>query len=725
MARAEIYINDTLADYDKIDLSFVYTVDDLDGAASGSHSKRNIKLPATKNNNEIFSNANILSVPQNLNDGLLSLPCRIVIDGLVLFVGTCQIDKATISRLNSNYEVLFLSDNSNWIEPLRNVGMDSIVMPTTIDYTGQNVVAFYSSHNRFDGFCFFVPKTAAWNRIGQVRTDEYYPAIFIDYIFQYTFKTILGYTINSEFFDTTLWKGLIVPVLCRNYDTKWLQTQIGVEYGIPHVQSLNVYNGAYYIIAFENVVSVRNQTRLRTRTNLGNIYTYNTFRPIITGRYKFDGELYSAAGALHKMYIYVNGAFVINLNGGLTQADGSEIDLKAGDEVEFLVDITYVPHATIFTGGYMNIKYIGLASVGNVPNVTIGNYYPYNAIYELNQLCGKWQLLDIIKDIQKAFNLVFVTDTYKKEVTIEPRDFWNAIADGVLHNGNGAYSDGLTDVTNKLDISKDVVYEFGSDKERYIEFNYKGDDPTVKGFEAEREGVKLYSYQFDRGERFKKDTKEVNLEFFNKCMHIIDSKINKNITSFWGELQLPLLYSVNYYEEPNPTFPDYNNLTPYLLWFYGRWNPTFPPNEGAAWTTYDPITHALYTNYGIPTAWITLYNDHAIYSDYSANLSYSKEGYSHSIISSFHYRDLERQTQEVKLSAYMNWSNIDIFNLNFRKKYVINGSTLILKDVDGYNPLTGTTTKTNFLLDGRLMGNEDNETGTQEIESSLKGLIKI
>jgi hypothetical protein len=704
MARAEIYINSTLADYEKLDLSFVYACEDDNLGVSGSHSKRTIKLPATKTNNEIFDNAIRIQLPQNLSIGLLTMPCRILVDGLVVFIGKCQVDKSTISRLNSNYEVLFLADNSDWIEEFRNVGLDQIPMPTAIDYTGQNVLDFYGGHNKFDGFCFFLPKTAEWQRTGSVRTDEYYPAIFLDYIFRTGWSNI-GYTIKSGFMDTTFWSGLILPVLCRNYDTEYLKGKLLTEMGglesIPAVG----FNLAY----FTNIVSNSVQTTTRLAGGL-----YTVFKPIVNGKFRFFGYYGTNLSSINPFYARVNGVQTQLLN-------NTHIDLVIGDEVWFLTHVL-VPGETITTST-LKIDYVSLVNTANVPNVTIGNYYPFNALYELNQLASKWQLLDIIKDIQKAFNLVFVTDAVKKEVTIEPRDYWISAADGVLFNGNGIYS-GNEDITAKVDVSKDILQEYNSDEERYISINYKEDDPTVKAFEAEREGIKLYSYQFDRGARFKNGEKQVNLEFFNKCMHIIDSEINPTSTSHLADYQLPLLYGKNWYETPRGFFPDYDNLTPYLLWFYGNYNPVYPPNEGASGiSVYDPITNYS-ARRGFPLAFITLYNDYSLYSDYSANLSFSKEGYSHSLVSDFHYRDFERKTNNVKVTAYVNWSNIDIFNLDFKKKYILNESTMLLKSVDGYNPLSGTTTKTVLQLDGRLMSDEG-ETGTEENESKLKGLIVI
>ena len=122
---------------------------------------------------------------------------------------------------------------------------------------------------------------------------------------------------------------------------------------------------------------------------------------------------------------------------------------------------------------------------------------------------------------------------------------------------------------------------------------------------------------------------------------------------------------------------------------------------------------------------MVLYDDFNVYSDFQANLSFSKEGYSHSVITSFHQRDLERQAQNVRVEGYIDWSNIDVFNLDFKRKYVINQVPYILKKIDGYNPATGTTTKTVLQIDSRIMADDDNITNTQNIDSDLKGLIII
>lgn len=725
MARTEVYINGKLADFNEIDLSFVYSVEDDDTlSVSGSHSKRSIKLPATKRNNDIFSNAILLQQPQNLNAGLLSLPARIIVDGIPVFIGTAQIDKAGITKLSSYYEVLFLSDNSNWIEQMRDVGMDTIEMHDVrpIDYTGQNVVFFYSAYNNLDGFCFFLPKTAKWRRTGSVRTDEFYPAIFIDYIFRKAFSN-LGYTIKSDFFDTELWRGLIVPVLQRNYDTKWFKQRSLVQMGT----AVNVaFGNNLSPIRFNNIVNpLANQVVNELYPAPYNAHVGTKFKPKVNGKYKFTGYYISdqrPPNTKEFFGIYVNRVGVPY--GTLIKQETLIIDLVIGDVVEFYLEYLF-PGTTPVNISYstLQIEYVGLVSTSNVPNVTIGNYFPHNAFYELNQLCSKWKILDIISDIQKVFNLIFVTDTSKKEVTIEPRDYWQAIAAGANWNGNGFYTENQ-DITRLVDVSKEIEQEYNPDAERYIVLNYNNDDPTVKYLEENREEVKLYSHKFDRGQRFANEEKETKLSFFNKCMHIIDSEINPNTTDPKHFYQLPLLFSANWYTNKNPDFPDYDNDRPYLLWFYGNYAEPTNPNEGATGIDiFDPIT-LFRQRKGFPLAWMVMYDDYNVYSDYMANLSFSKEGYTHSLITSFHQRNLERLAQNVKVKTYLNWSNIDIFQLDFRKKYVINGVQMLLKTIDGYNPATKTTTKTVFQVDTRLL-KDGNNTNTEGIDSDLKGLIVI
>jgi hypothetical protein len=730
MARTELYINGKLADFNELDLSFVYSVEDDDTlSVSGSHSKRSIKLPATKRNNDIFSNALQLQQPPNLNSGLYALPSRILVDGIPVFIGTAQIDKGGISKLGSYFEVLFLSDNSNWIEEMRDVGMDSIEMHDArpIDYTGQNVVFFYSAYNSYDGFCFFLPKTAKWRTVGNVRTDEFYPAIFIDYIFRKSFSNI-GYTIKSDFFDTDLWRGLIVPVLQRNYDTKYLLSRTRTEMSIPQFTGyIGYYYPTYIPIYFVSVNQNNGQQLDVFRYNVGGTnYSHHLFHPRVNGKFRFQTFIYDAnTSQRQSVHLVVNGVVQRQIQPPTTTTSQinyyQELDLKIGDVVAFNGIFTSVP---ALATAKVDIQYLGLVSTSNVPNVTIGNYYPFNAIYELNQLCSKWKILDIIADIQKVFNLVFVTDTNKKEVTIEPRDYWQAVAAGANWNGNGLYTDNK-DITQKVDISKDIEFEFNPDSERYLTIKYNDKDPTVKDYEEEREGLGLYSHKFYRGQRFKEGEKEIKLSFFNKCFHIIDSEINPSTTDPKHFYQLPLLFSDSWYNNKNPEFPNYDNDRAYLLWFYGNYAEPVNPNEGATGIQiYDPITQFRQRK-GFPLAWMVLYNDYKNYSDLTANLSFSKEGYTHSLITNFHQRNLERQAQNITANAYIRWSNIDIFNLDFKLKYVINQVPYILKTVDGYNPNTGSSTKTVLQLDSRLMADNDNLTNTNSIDSDLKGLIII
>lgn len=719
MARIEIYINGKLADYDKVDLSFVYSVEDDDSlSVSGSHSKRSIKIPATKRNNDIFQNALKLNLPQNLNGGLLQLPSRIIVDGMPLFIGSAQVDKATITKYSKQYEVIFLADNSDWIEQMRDVGMDTIVMPgDEIQYTASNVMGGYLANGPGSGFAFFLPKVAKWQKVKQVQVDELYPSIFIEWIFRQAFTNI-GYTINSNFFQTDFFRRLIVPVLSRNYDTKWYKENSLLQ--MTNAQPSFV--GYPYCDVFFGTIS----SNINFQTEYINAGTpgLHRYRPRVNGKYKFTGSFTGN-------YFTGTAPFYIKIpriSQNLIPVDKPyEVELTIGDVISILMPIVNTGTPTVLTSNF-KVEYVSQLQDTKVPNITIGSYGNFNAYYNLSVLAKEWKILNIFSDIQKLFNLVFVTDANKKEVTIEPRDYWIASnRTGTPSNGNGLYTENL-DVTNRLDISKEVSVEFNPDVERYLVYEYKDDDPTVKAFEAEREGLRLYSFKYDRGPRFRNEEKEVKLNFFNKCMHIEDSEI-------WGanfnklrRFQLPLLFSENQLKTPNPDFPDYSNQTPYLLYYFGSfvipsYGETSMPIE-----YYDKLTNWTWNQFPVvPLAFMNYYNDYAIpaITNNTANLSFSKEDKTHGLITDFHQRDLERKAQNVKMEVYLNWSNIDIFNLDFKRKYIIDEVPYILKTVDGYNPATGSTTKTVFAIDSRLMKDDDNQTNTQSIDSDLKGLIVI
>lgn len=721
MARTEVYINGKLADFNMIDLSFVYSVEDDDTlSVSGSHSKRSIKLPATKRNNDIFSNALQLQQPPNLNAGLWALPARIIVDGIPVFIGTAQIDKAGITKLSSYYEVLFLSDNSNWIEQMRDVGMDTIEMDYDIDYKASYVMGWYISNanSRDGGFTFFLPKVAKWQKPKQVQVDELYPAIFLEWIFYKAFANI-GYTIQSNFLGTEYFRKLIIPILARNYDTKALKKAITCKLSAPVMGPVSSTFLNFSFINFNSKIDSGLQTE---EVTIGNS-KYTVFHARVNGKFRFKGSMVPTN-------LTPNGSFYISVTGASAFAGYSNdvtVEMVIGDRAVFQVPTGV---GGLIVSGTMEVEYIGpISSVSNVPNVTIGNYGSYNAYYNLSLLSKNWKLLDIIADTQKLFNLVFVTDTQKKEVTIEPRDYWIAhnVA-GNPSNGLGLYTDNV-DVTQKVDISKEIEIQFNPDAERYIVYNYNDDDPTVKGFEADREGVKLYSHKYDRGQRFKNEEKEIKLQFFNKCMHIEDSEI-------WGDVnfnklrrfQIPLLYSENQLKTPNPTTPDYNNQNAYLLYYYGAYVVPAYGEVSMPIVYYDKLTNYTWGQFPIvPLAFMNYYNDYAIpaITNNTANLSFSKEDKGHGLITDFHQRELERKAQNVTAEAYLRWSNIDIFNLDFKRRYIIKEVPYILKTVDGYNPTTGSSTKTVLQMDSRLMKDDDNITYTNGIDSDLKGLIVI
>ena len=224
----EIYIEDTRLDLSK-DLSseFTYAIDDIqDFASRNTNFSKTIILPGNAINNKLFghtfefTSSNFYdpsadNVGYNFNASK-SASCVIYVDKIQVFKGILRLLEITIDRGSIEYECVVFGELGGFVTALNNDKLEDL------DFSSYNhnwnVTNILNSWNQASGTTasgmgYYYPLID----YGQVHTNKkhwsykaFRPALFVR---EYMDKIIAntGYTYEAPFFNTDLFKRLVIP----------------------------------------------------------------------------------------------------------------------------------------------------------------------------------------------------------------------------------------------------------------------------------------------------------------------------------------------------------------------------------------------------------------------------------------------------------------------------------------------------------------------------------
>ena len=224
----EIYIEDTRLDLSK-DLSseFTYAIDDIqDFAARNTGFSKTIILPGNAINNKLFghtfefTSSNFYdpsadNVGYNFNASK-SASCVIYVDKIQVFKGIIRLLEITIDRGSIEYECVVFGELGGFVTALNNDKLEDLDFSSyNHNWTYQNILASWNqaSGTTASGMGYYYPLID----YGQVHTNKkhwsykaFRPALFVR---EYMDKIIAntGYTYEAPFFDTDLFKRLVIP----------------------------------------------------------------------------------------------------------------------------------------------------------------------------------------------------------------------------------------------------------------------------------------------------------------------------------------------------------------------------------------------------------------------------------------------------------------------------------------------------------------------------------
>jgi hypothetical protein len=677
----------------EVNVTIDYSIENIDlGNISGAHSKRNVTLPATKTNVNIFQN--ITDAGAIVTNAYKLLSARLEADGVPILTGKARLEGADLQAINSgfvasNFKVSLIGNNADWFADVgntlvRNLGWDDIEINTTNIKTNYDPLT--SEH------CFILMKWKAWENETYIVNNEMTPAIFVWQILEKAFAN-KGYQLNS-IFKTDPFNRLIIP-MGLELGADYLNDFVNLRASSPSPFLIDdITNPSPVLITFTDETTSPN-------FDTGGNYSSGVYTVPITATYTLKAELNIATTIIiptptSELLVgwEINGVFEEGEDLGQEQNfDDSVIiefitDLVEGDLVRFVVKHND-PGFLMGLNGSIEIT-------GSKAIFEAGRTFDLQYVIPIT-----WYVRDVIADLTTIFNLAWETNVQSKQVYAYPKDDYTI---RYRADATGAISltsfDGFFKASDKYDLNtRDLdgsEFQILDGYKSSQVLAYATDDDTTNK-EEERRGVNIYSggYNFPT-DRFDNGVEFIYTKFFAKTIHISDVEITSG--GIYGA-QMPLVFGDDY-NTVTDAEPNYN-LAPRLLYYAGRRNGL----DGYV-RLYDETSSAS-SAFDFPAAFMVNYNDP---SGGDFNLSFSDEVTNYTnvmqgIFKTFHLQTYKRIELGKVYTTFAKLKPKDITQLSFRRKGIIGSSNFIIQSIE-YNPKSNSPAKTVLLYDEKPNEND-------------------
>jgi len=677
----------------EVNVTIDYSIENIDlGNISGAHSKRNVTLPATKTNVNIFQN--ITDAGAIVTNAYKLLSARLEADGVPILTGKARLEGADLQAINSgfvasNFKVSLIGNNADWFADVgntlvRNLGWDDIEINTTNIKTNYDPLT--SEH------CFILMKWKAWENETFIVNNEITPAIFVWQILEKAFLN-RGYQLNS-IFKTDPFNRLIIP-MGLELGADYLNDFVNLRASSPSPFLIDdITNPSPVLITFTDETTSPN-------FDTGGNYSSGVYTVPITATYTLKAELNIATTIIiptptSELLIgwEINGVFEEGEDLGQEQNfDDSVIiefitELVEGDLVRFVVKHND-PGFLMGLNGSIEI-------IGSKAIFETGRTFDLQYIIPIT-----WYVRDVIADLTTIFNLAWETNVQSKQVYAYPKDDYTI---RYRADATGAISltsfDGFFKASDKYDLNtRDLdgsEFQILDGYKSSQVLAYATDDDTTNK-EEERRGVNIYSggYNFPT-DRFDNGVEFIYTKFFAKTIHISDVEITSG--GIYGA-QMPLVFGDDY-NTVTDAEPNYN-LAPRLLYYAGRRGGL----DGYV-RLFDETSSAA-SAFDFPAAFMVNYNDP---SGADFNLSFSDEVTNYTnvmqgVFKTFHLQTYKRIELGKVYTTFAKWKPKDITQLSFRRKGIIGSSNFIIQSLE-YNPKSNSPAKTVLLYDEKPNEND-------------------
>ena len=711
----EIYIEDNRLDLSK-DLSseFTYAIDEIqDFAARNTNFSKTIILPGNAINNKIFGhtfeftssnfyNPAADNVGYNFNASK-SASCVIYVDKIQVFKGIIRLLQITIDTGSIEYECVVFGELGGFITALSNNKLEDLDF-SQYDHlwTRINITDSWeqASGTTASGMGYYYPlidygQVSHLGNVNHPKRDwsfkAFRPALFVK---EYIDKIITGagYTYEAPFFESNLFKRLVVPnnqkQLSNYSDTAFYgvifprnNTYPGSPVARPSLDMLAIPTLGYFTANFNNT-----------------IFTYTGPQTL---QLRFEFTAVGTTSDVTYILVKKNGTTATQLvlpQGGfnIQQQSTSYISVATNDTIEFVLDWNlYLSNSLTITTTEFEVKFKSSSSqaipIAYAEKIFINNTLPR----------GYYQR-DFVASIVKMFNLYIIEEnTKEKHLKIIPFiDYYTTTANFLQVNDLEEellvddidllllddYTAAHLDWTYKIDRSKPFKLKPMSELNgRFFDFKYKSDSDYYNEDYAKHYAKGYGDHIEDTGFEFAKDIQ--NCEIIFSATPLV---------GYSGEDKVfPTVFKLSNTQNTQSEDPmDHNirimqvrKITGVANWHIRNDN----GNIGSHLNEYpyaghldNPNLPTADINYGVPTEiYFSLSNTYP-----SANLF---NGFWSDYVAEITDKDSKLLTCNVYLKI------TDIYGLDFSKLIYIDGALWRLNKVIDYNPTNPESTKCEFL----------------------------
>jgi hypothetical protein len=456
-----------------------------------------IKVPATANNRAIFSNIQDLNrstsnrTATNFNPDFnvnLKSEALIIRSGIILMRGNLQLTQIPVNDQEAEFELVIIGKLANLFQDLGDKKLSEIDLSeynhawtinnvtnswaTSIIKNGSSYVNFLSGSPTGEGYVYPLIDNGLSTIVNNVASElEYelektmYPAIYIKQIVDKIFSAA-GYRYNSRFFDSLIFKKLIVPFTGGSFTssesivndrTFIVENSNDVSYTTTRtsggLSDIKRYD-------FDTIVQDTDPVSVDISTDKVDVNTTTASQMIVSFEANIkvtniSGGTFPAGTTIAVGFDIIRkrggigttiGTMQLNFNAGGLVSSGTltlplfvtskEIDTDSGDEL-------YIDFIWFSTLNPSFVK-VDILQNGVFRNSPSSKYTEGDIINISSVLPREIKQKDFLTWLFRAFNLYAIPDTIDaNKLIIEPRDEF--------------YTSDVVDITNNLDISSEVM----------------------------------------------------------------------------------------------------------------------------------------------------------------------------------------------------------------------------------------------------------------------------
>jgi len=624
---------------------------------------KTIKVPGSKQNNKLFAHIFEIDINCNFNPNLKT-PCTFYIDEIRQLKGYLQLLKVYYNdELKLEYEVTIKGSIGNIFTVIADQELTALDMSAfNHTYNQANIVTSWSA-TVGSGYVYPLLDYGLNNMI-DYKIEHFFPSIYVKTYIDKIFA-LAGYTYSSAFFNSDLFKRLVIPF----NGTAIKLSEATIQARLFDVSLTTPYTAlAFSLNTYAN--RLQYNTEALDPANAYNNGTYVWTCPA-RGYYKFEASVESKASfanvQLNLNIMLWNGVSTYTQIGTAVTALATTFKtiyanapstlLEAGQRV-VVVPVAYAPaNYTVYfeSGRFLN-------AVSNT-GVVEGDVMELN-----NSIPTKIKIKDFLKSIINMFNLYLDTDKDNElQMNIEPR--------------NDFYNNGTTiDWTTKLDVSKEFMQEpMGAlDAKKFI-FTYSEDKDYYNGIYKENYNEVYGTQRYEIENDFLTATKETKLIFSptpltdgSQTDRVISCMIPKELTTV-----LPKGNNIRILYYGGLASSDYLFN---IVSITGTTSSDFYPYAGHLDSTANP---GIDLNYGVPRE---IYYSTTLYTN-------------NNLFNVYHRKFIQEITDKDSkiLTGYFYLTPKDIYLLDFRNQFFVDGHLLRLNKIYDYNPLKNEVTKCEFI----------------------------